>query len=86
MKYLVTAIRNLKPNSEFVIIDKDYSTIEWLSLEGDAPTQSQIDAEIESIKANELAETNAHAAAKQSAMDKLAALGLTADEVAALIP
>jgi hypothetical protein len=86
MSYLVKAIRQLKPNSEFSFVDEDYSTIEWFSLDGDAPTQSEIDDAIELIKSNEIAANDLLIAKKQSAMDKLTALGLTADEVAALLP
>jgi hypothetical protein len=41
--YLVAAIRKLRPNSEFSFQDDDYSTIKWNVLDGDAPTQAEID-------------------------------------------
>ena len=54
--YLAKAIRKLRPNSEFVIYDNDYSTIIWHILDGEAPTQAEIDIAIEQVKADEIAE------------------------------
>ena len=82
--HLVKAIKRLKPDSEFSFIDDDYSTIKWDLLEGDAPTQKQIDDAIEQIKADEIAEVQAKAAAKVAAQAKLAALGLTVEDLQAL--
>jgi hypothetical protein len=84
MNYLSRAIGNLKPNSEFVITDNDYSTIVWHKIEGKAPTQTEIDAEIVKIQAaDEQAEIDRVAAAA-SANAKLEALGLTPEEIKAL--
>jgi hypothetical protein len=77
LTYLINAIRLLKPTSEFVIRDNDYSTIEWHILEGDAPTQAEIDDAIEQVKANEAAETEAKTAQKAALLDRL---GLTQEE------
>ena len=77
MSYIAKAIKKLKPTAEFSFNNDDYSTIHWDVLEGDAPTQTQIDAAIEQIKTNELA-------AKATAQAKLAALGLTTDDLKAL--
>jgi len=82
--YLHKAIWLLKPNAEFVITDRDYSTIRWDVLEGKAPTQAQIDDAIEQVKANEIAEAEAKATAKATAQAKLAALGLTVEDLTAL--
>ena len=82
--YLTKAILKLKPNSEFVFYDNDYSTVIWHVLEGDAPTQKEIDAAIKEVKADE-AQTEANKAnAKATAENKLAALGLTTDDLRAL--
>jgi hypothetical protein len=80
--YLVQAIRKLKPNSEFSFSDNDYATIKWDVLEGDAPTQKDIDAAIKEIKADELAGTQAKAAAKAALLDRL---GITAEEAQLLL-
>jgi hypothetical protein len=81
---LAKAIRLLRPNAQFSYTNEDYSTIKWDVLEGEAPTQADIDAAIEQVKANEATEAEARAQAKASAEAKLEALGLTADDLKAL--
>jgi hypothetical protein len=83
-KYLVKAIRKLKPTAEFSIDNNDYSTIKWDVLEGTAPTQAKIDEAIEQIKADEIAEAEAKIQRKTAAQAKLAALGLTVEDLTAL--
>jgi len=80
--YLVKAIRKLKPNSEFSYSDDDYSTIKWDVLEGDAPTQAQIDDAIEQVKADEITEATTKAAQKAALLDRL---GITEDEAKLLL-
>ena len=82
MIYLVKAIKKLKPNAEFSFTDDDYSTIKWDVLDGDAPTQKEIDDAIEQVKADEITEAQAKIAQRQAILDKL---GLTADEAKFLI-
>ena len=82
--YLAQAIWKLRPSAEFSFSDDDYSTIKWDILEGDAPSQAEIDAAIKQVKADE-AQAEADKAAKKAAAEaKLAALGLTADDLEAL--
>jgi hypothetical protein len=81
---LYKAIKKLKPNAEFSFSGDDYSTIKWDVLEGEAPTQAELDAAIEQVKADEATEAEAKAQAKASAEAKLEALGLTADDLKAL--
>lgn len=82
MNYLAAAIDQLVPNSEYTFTDNDYSTIKWIKLEADAPTQIQIDAEIEAIKAKEIADKATKEAAKA---ELLARLGITEDEAKLLL-
>jgi len=82
--YLSVAILKLKPNSEFSYSDRDYSTIKWNVLDGDAPTQAEIDKAIRQIKADELAEADRKTLAKAAAQAKLAALGFTVEDLQAL--
>jgi hypothetical protein len=82
MDYLVKAIKQLKPNSEFSFTDNDYSTIKWDVLEGNAPTQAEIDAAIEQIKADEITETAAKAAAKAALLERL---GISQEEANLLL-
>jgi hypothetical protein len=85
MDYLALAIKSLTNNAEFTLIDGDYSTIEWVNFDGKAPSQAEVDAEIESIKNAILTAEADKAAARESAYAKLAQLGLTPEEVAALL-
>jgi hypothetical protein len=80
--YLVKAINKLKPDSEFVLTDNDYSTIKWDSLDGDAPTQDEIDAAIEEIKIEEIAASAKKAADKAALLERL---GITEDEARLLL-
>ena len=75
--YLVKAIHKLCPDAQFSYSDNDYSTIKWDVLEGEAPTQAEIDAAIEEVKADELAEAEAKAQAKAALLERL---GLTQEE------
>jgi hypothetical protein len=77
---IVRAIASLRPDAEFSINNDDINTIVWHTEGVTTPTQQEIDAEIVKIDA----EVDAKANARQSALSKLAALGLTADEIASL--
>jgi hypothetical protein len=81
---LAEAIKMLKPTAQFSFQGADYSTIQWDVLEGDAPTKLEIDAAIAAIKQTET-ETEIETATKKAAAEaKLAALGLTPDDLKAL--
>ena len=80
--YLAKAINKLKPNSEYTIQNNDYSTIDWIVLYGDAPTQAEINAAIEQLKIDEVREAETQKAQRQAILDRL---GLTADEAKLLL-
>lgn len=82
MNYLAEAIKLLKPNAEFSFNDNNYATIKWDFLEGDAPTQKEIDAAIKKIKADELTEAADKAAARAALLERL---GITEDEAKLLL-
>ncbi len=82
MSYLVSAIQSLRQGAEFSFTDDDYSTIKWDVLDGDAPTQKEIDDEIKRIKAQEKIEIKAKAEQRQAVLDRL---GLTAEEAQLLL-
>jgi hypothetical protein len=84
MNYLSRAIQYLRPGAQFSYTEDDYSTIQWYALEGDAPTQKEVNDAIKVVKANDEAEAEAKAQAKATAEGKLAALGLTTDDLRAL--
>ena len=82
MSYLVKAIQKLKPTAEFSFTADDYSTIKWDVLEGDAPTQAEIDDAIKKIKADELAEAKEKASQKAALLNRL---GINNDEAKLLL-
>lgn len=82
MSYLVKAIQNLKPGTEFSFIEEDYSTIVWNKIEGSIPTLDEVNAEIALIKAEEATAAALKAEAKAGL---LARLGVTAEEAELLL-
>ena len=80
--YLAAAIKSLDPTSEFSFTDDDYSTIKWDILEGKAPTQAEIDAEILKIKEAEIKDAVSVAMAKAALLAKL---GISADEATLIL-
>ena len=83
IRYITKAIHALAPNSEWSFNDDDLTTLNWLS-DSTQPTAANILKEAEKQKQLEATEAQAKATARASALAKLAALGLTADEIAAL--
>ncbi len=72
------------PGAQWTLNANDYEQLTWLDKTA-KPTQEALDAEWPSVKAEIEAEYAAKAAARKSALNKLAELGLTADEIAALV-
>jgi hypothetical protein len=77
---LTRVLNALRPGQEFTLNNDDVSTIRWNDESVATPTQVEINAKTGEI----LAEDAAKAQARLSALAKLEALGLTAEEVAAL--
>lgn len=77
---LTRVLNELRPGKEFTLNDDDISTIRWNDESILTPTQTEIDAKTAEI----LAADQAKVEARLSALAKLEALGLTAEEVAAL--
>ena len=79
---IIDAIFFIAPNSEFSFTETDLSTLKWDSTNIQRPTDNEIIAAIPLAKtAKETAKAD-KAAAKQAILDKL---GLTQDEVTALL-
>lgn len=76
-EYTTTAIRELRPGAQFVITGGDLENIHWDVLEGNPPT-------VEEIRQKETEIENAILAKRAEAEAKLAALGLTADDLKVL--
>jgi hypothetical protein len=77
---LSSALQSLRPNAEFSFTDQDISTIVWHTEGVTTPSQAEIDAAIAELETADAAKVDA----RQSVLAKLAALGLTPDEIAAL--
>jgi hypothetical protein len=69
---------------DWCLIGEDYSGLTWTDL-SPKPTQAELDALWESTQAAVAAKEQAAKDVKASALAKLAALGLTQDEVKALV-
>jgi hypothetical protein len=69
---------------EWSLFGSDYEDLTWLD-SSPKPTQAELDALWESTKAAVAAKAQAAIDAKASALAKLAALGLTQEEVKALV-
>ena len=77
---LFRAIRSLRLGAEFTMNNDDISTVVWHTEGITTPSQAEIDAKILELEAQDAAIINA----RQSALVKLAALGLTPEEIATL--
>lgn len=72
------------PNQEWTMDGDDYAGLTWLS-DSPKPSKKTLDDSWDEVKLAMLAEKNHAIALKESAISKLAALGLTIDEVKAII-
>jgi len=82
---LIKALMSLRPGAEFTITNDDLSTIVW-NVEGTVtPTQEEVDAEISRLQTAQAQEVVDKEYKKASALAKLEALGLTADDLAAIL-
>jgi len=69
--------------SEFTLVNNDYSKLAWLS-DTKKPTKKELDDLWSEVEAEIAAEAQAKTAAKAAAQAKLAALGLTVEDLTAL--
>jgi len=79
-----TAISSLFPTAEY-IVNNDNGEVTWLNPTTAPVTDAQIDAELVRLQAKAITDKQTQESAKTSALAKLAALGLTQDEVKALV-
>lgn len=70
------------PGSRWTLDGNTYEGLTWLS-DTPKPTQAELDAAWPAVQQARADAIAADAAAKQSAIDKLAALGLSVDEIRA---
>ena len=78
------AIKFLYPESEFSMINDDVNQITWVGQSYPVPSAQELQDAIAAMEAAEAAKVAELAANKESARAKLAALGLTGEEIAAL--
>lgn len=72
------------PNENWIMDGDEYAGLTWLS-DTPKPSKKTLDDSWDEVKLAILAEKNHAIALKESAIAKLAALGLTVDEVKAII-
>ena len=77
----IKSLTFIRPNAEFIARGDE---LEWLDEIQIEPTQSEIEAGWIAYQAAQAAEAEAKAAAKSAAQAKLAALGLTVEDLTAL--
>ena len=68
------------PDAEWHLLGNTYDGLTWLS-DSPKPSQADLDAAWPAVQQAQADAVAADAASKQSAIDKLAALGLTVDEI-----
>lgn len=78
MMNIAKALISLRPGKEFVFNDDDLSTVRWSEEGVTTPTFEEVEAELARLAQEE-------ADKKAAAETKLAALGLTADDIKALL-
>ena len=79
------AVASLRPNIEWTMDGDDVENITWHT-EGVEPlTTAEVQAEIQRLEQVAVDEVDARAALRASAEAKLAALGLTVDEIATVL-
>jgi hypothetical protein len=77
----VNAIQFIRPNAEFLLNDNE---IQWLDKTQTQPTDTEIETGLIAYRAKVEANKADAIAAKEAAQAKLAALGLTTDDLKAL--
>ena len=85
MSNIVNALISLRPTSSWEMQNpEDYSTIKWFD-NTVPPTKEEVDAEVIRLQSVEVAAQQAAETHKANAISKLTALGLSTDEINALI-
>lgn len=76
-------LTEMYPGSEWSMSNEDYSTLEWLS-DSKKPTKKELDDKMDATAKALTNKELAKQTAKKAAETKLAALGLTTDDLKAL--
>jgi hypothetical protein len=78
------AISSLRPGVEWTMVNDDVENIVWHTPDVEPLTEEEVLAKIAELETAHQNELDAKAAAKESAKAKLAALGLTEEEINAI--
>lgn len=81
---VLLAIHSLRPETEWTMSGGDVESIIWHTPGVEPLTQAEVDAEVARLEKVAADEADAKIAAKESALAKLAALGLTEEEAKAI--
>lgn len=79
------AIRDIYPNAIFSMIDDDLQKITWVGQEYPIPTQEEIDEFIKNKEIDDAKKNTDKQIAKAAALKKLKLLGLTEEEIQAIV-
>lgn len=79
------AIISLRPNTEWTMNGEDVEGIIWHTPDVEPLTIQEVQEEMQRLEQEAIAAEQAKIAAKESAVAKLSALGLTEDEIQALL-
>lgn len=79
---IVQALRSIVPNAQWHLTGDNYDDIIWI--EGNKPTLEQLKNELEMLPIKKAQQQAEAAAARAAAEAKLAAIGLTVDDLKAL--
>ena len=85
MTTIAKAIESLRPNTEWTMNGDDVEGIIWHTPNVTPLTKAEVETEVQRLEQAAADEAARREAARASAVAKLAALGLDADEVAAVI-
>ena len=83
-KHISSALNTLAPDAQWKYNDTNLDSLEWLTPEIAKPSKEEIIAQAVIEEEKEQTEIKQKENAKTSALAKLAALGLTEEEIAAL--
>ena len=84
MAKLAEAINLYNPNAQWTLLGDDYETLDWHSVDIAKPTKAELETLLLEVEANKAQQEAKAAADKIAAQAKLAALGLTTDDLKAL--
>ena len=85
MNRTAEAVASLRPNVEWVMYGDDVENITWHTPNVEPLTTVEVEAEVQRIVAASVDAKAAKIAVRESAMAKLAALGLNVDEIETIV-